>query len=86
MPQPREHTDKRYEADLRNLREQLLLMGGKVEEMIAHSTRSLVERDSELAMAVSTGDREIDQLEIKIDALCLHILAIWQPAASPRNC
>jgi phosphate uptake regulator len=33
----RAHTDKEYEAELRKLREQFLLMGAKVEEMISSS-------------------------------------------------
>ena len=34
-PCPRVHTDRQYESELRKLREQLLLMGAKVEEMLA---------------------------------------------------
>ena len=43
------HTDKEYEGELRKIREHLLLMGAKVEEMIAASMRALTERDTELA-------------------------------------
>jgi uncharacterized protein YndB with AHSA1/START domain len=42
-------TDREYDAELRKLHDQLLLMGAKVEEMIANSMRALTERDSELA-------------------------------------
>jgi hypothetical protein len=38
-----------YQSVLRKLRERLLLMGASVEEMISHSVRALVGRDSELA-------------------------------------
>ena len=40
----REHTNREYEQELRRLREQLLLMGAKVEDIIAGSIRSLTER------------------------------------------
>jgi len=43
------HTDREYEAELHRLHEQILLMGAKVEEMIASSMRALIERDSDLA-------------------------------------
>jgi len=36
-------TDREYDAELHKLHDQLLLMGAKVEEMIANSMRSLTE-------------------------------------------
>ncbi|MBI5543968.1 MAG: phosphate signaling complex protein PhoU [Deltaproteobacteria bacterium] len=78
----RAHTDREYEAELHRLREQLLLMGAKVEEMIAGSMRALVERDSELARRLIAFDDQIDTLEVETDELCLHVLARRQPVAS----
>jgi phosphate transport system protein len=79
---PTAHTDKAFEADLREVREKLLAMGGKVEEQIARSMRALTERDSELGELVMEGDLEINRLEVDIDDLCRRILALRQPAAS----
>lgn len=76
------HTDREYEHELRKLREQLLLMGAKVEEMIAASVKALVERNSELAHRMIDIDGEIDRLEVDTDDLCLRILAKRQPVAS----
>jgi phosphate transport system protein len=76
------HTDKTFEQDLRDLREKLLLMGGKVEEQLAGAMKSLIERDSELARTVETSDAEINRLEVEVDDLCRKILALRQPAAS----
>ncbi|HCF59835.1 MAG TPA: phosphate transport system regulatory protein PhoU [Myxococcales bacterium] len=76
------HTDRGYEAELHRLREQLLLMGAKVEELIAGSMRSLRERDAALARKTIADDDEIDRLEVDIDELCLRILARRQPVAS----
>jgi phosphate transport system protein len=78
----REHTDREYEAELRRLRERILLLGAKVEQAIADAVRSLVERDSELARRTIAGDSEIDRLEVETDGLCLQILARRQPVAS----
>ena len=78
----REHTDRQYENELRQLREQLLLMGAKVEEMIASSIKALVERDSDLAHRTIESDHQINRLEVDTDDLCLRILAKRQPVAS----
>lgn len=76
------HTDKRFDSELRNLREKLLLMGGLVEEAIARAMRSLVERDTPLAVQVRKDDHRINLLEKEIDELCVRLLALYQPAAS----
>ena len=78
----RAHTDREYEHELQRVREQILLMGAKVEEMIAKSVRALVERDSALARAMIAFDDQIDHLEVETDDLCLRILARRQPVAS----
>ncbi len=79
---PTLHTDKSYEAELKQLRERLLEMGGKVEAAIAQSVRALAERDPELARAVQVNDREVNRMEVEIDEACRRILALRQPAAS----
>jgi phosphate transport system protein len=76
------HTDKAYEAELRALRERLLVMGGQVEQAMASSVRAITERDSALAAEVKIRDREINRMEVEIDGMCRRILALRQPAAS----
>lgn len=76
------HTDKAFEQDLRDVREMLLAMGGKVEAQIAESMRALTERDSALAEHVKAADAEVNRLEVEIDEKCRRILALRQPAAS----
>jgi phosphate transport system protein len=78
----REHTNREYEQELRRLREHLLLMGAKVEDIITASIRALVERDSTLAEQTIIADRKVNQLEIDIDELCMQVLARRQPVAS----
>src|SRR3982751_908312 len=75
-------TDREYDAELHKLHDQLLLMGAKVEEMIANSMRALVDRDSELARRMIEFDHQINRLEVETDELCLRILAKRQPVAS----
>ncbi|NJD90275.1 MAG: phosphate signaling complex protein PhoU [Geobacter sp.] len=77
----REHLSRQYDAELREIREKLLEMGGKVEVMINDALKALVERDSVLADRVIAFDHEINRLEMLIDEKCLAVLALRQPAA-----
>jgi phosphate transport system protein len=76
------HTDKTYDAQLDDLRNKLLSLGGKVETQIATSVRALAERDSALAESVVAADREVNRLEVDIDEACRRLLVLRQPAAS----
>ncbi len=76
------HTDREYENELRQLRERVLMMGARVEEMLGAAMKSFVDRDLDLARATLDSDRQIDALELDIDELCLRTLARRQPVAS----
>jgi len=76
------HTDKAYEAELKDLRDKLLEMGGLVERAISSSVRSITERDSAIAEDVKERDREINRMEVAVDGACRRLLALRQPAAS----
>jgi phosphate transport system protein len=71
-----------YQGELRKLRDQLLLMGANVEDMISNSMRSLVGRDSELARRTIERDHGVNRLELETDQLCLRILALRHPLAA----
>lgn len=77
---PTEHTDKRYEEELKRLREQILYMGGLVEDQIQKAVKSLVGRDSQLAETIIERDHEVNRLDVEIDDLCIKLLALHQPA------
>ena len=76
-----EHLSKQYDAELKDIREKLLIMGGKVELMIANAMKSLVERNAELAERTISFDHEINHLEVEIDEKCIQVLATRQPTA-----
>jgi len=76
-----QHTDKRYDEDLKKLREDILYMGGLVEDQIQKAVNSLVERDSPLAETIIQRDHEVNRLDVEIDDLCIRLLALHQPAA-----
>jgi phosphate transport system protein len=76
------HTDRSYEGELHDLRERLLLMGGRVEEMIAQAAQALATRDAAVARTAKAADRAVNRDEIEVDEMCLEILARRQPMAS----
>lgn len=76
------HTDREYEAELREVRENLLRMAGYVELMIADAAQALIEGDRELALKTINADERVDALEVDTDELCLLMLAKRQPLAS----
>ena len=77
----REHIIRQYDVELKEIRERLLEMGGKVEVMIANAMKSLIERDSALAEETIAFDHHINHMEVVIDEKCLQVLALRQPAA-----
>ena len=78
---PSEHTDKRYEEELKKLREDILYMGGLVEDQIQKAVSSLVDRGSKLAETIIQRDHEVNRLDVEIDDVCIRLLALHQPAA-----
>jgi phosphate transport system protein len=80
MPNSTEHTDKKYEEELKKLREEILYMGGLVEDQIQKAVTSLVDRDSELAKVIIERDHEVNRLDVEIDERCIKLLALHQPA------
>ena len=74
------HTDKRYGEELKKLREEILYMGGLVEDQIQKAVKSLVDRDSNLAEVIIERDHEVNRLDVDIDELCIRLLALHQPA------
>jgi len=78
----RAHTNRAYEAELRELKDKLLRMAGLVEDMIARATDALLRGDSDLARQTILKDHQVNALEIDTDEACLIILAKRQPLAS----
>lgn len=75
----RGHTHQEFEAELRNLKDRLLAMGGRCEQMIGGAVRAFEERDETLAREVMEADRSMDDDEVVVDELAVRILALRQP-------
>lgn len=74
--------ERHLDQDLAQIRDNLLRMGGLVEEMIDFANTALVKRDETHNERVVTTDPEIDALEKRIDEQCLEILGLQQPMAT----
>jgi phosphate transport system protein len=70
------------EQELEKLKENILKMGGFVEDAIQKSIRSLVERDRDLAVQVIDGDAIVNTYDVEIEEECIKFLALWQPTGS----
>ena len=73
--------DSHFHEQLEVLSEKLLRLAGMAERAIGRSVEALVERDSELARQVIADDKEVDQMELEVDEMCLELLARYQPMA-----
>ena len=73
--------ERHFDEELKLLKSKLLEMAARVEAAIAGSVKSLVRRDEKLARDVIVNDREINELELEIEDLCLKLLALHQPMA-----
>ena len=72
---------KHYSEQLAGLREQVLRMGGLVEQMTRRVVQSLVERDIGILPEVRSMETQVNQLHIEIDEACIELIALRQPAA-----
>ncbi len=64
-----------YAEELSKLKESLLSMASYADTAVTLAIRALVERDDSLAQKVEEDDNLLDQLEIEIDDLAIHLLA-----------
>src|SRR3954465_539928 len=63
------------DMDLGELNQKLLTMASHAETAVNEALRALIERDYELALRVKESDNVIDQLEVEIDDMAIHLLA-----------
>jgi phosphate transport system protein len=77
-----QHTNRRYEQDLSDLRETLLRMGELVCGQIGDAVHCLFAGDADGAAAIVARDAEVNRLDSEIDERCVRVLALNQPAAS----
>ena len=77
-----QHISAQFNTELGSLRNQLLAMGGQVEQQLTAALEALIKLDSSVAKTIVRNDREINQMEMAIDDECATIIARRQPTAS----
>lgn len=70
-----------FSEQLNTLNTELIRMGALCEEAIAAAAKALLDRDASLTEEVFFIDRQIDQTERDIEALCIKLLLQQQPVA-----
>jgi phosphate transport system protein len=70
---------RHFHDQLQTLKERLLDMSARAEELVDLAVESLLTRDKEKADAVIGGDRELDMMELECENLAVSLLALQQP-------
>ena len=76
-----QHTHKQFDTELEDLREKVLLMGGKVENQLNKAIQALTKANVELSDTVVEEDNSVNSLELEIDENLSSIIARRQPIA-----
>lgn len=72
---------RHFHEQLAALKQRLLEMSGRSEELVEMAVDALLTRDKEKADAVIQGDRDIDLLEVEVETIAIELLALQQPMA-----
>jgi phosphate transport system protein len=75
------HISEKFNNELEDIRNKVLVMGGLVEQQIELAIESFIMSDVELAELVIKQDNQVDKLETAIDQECTQSLALRQPTA-----
>ncbi|TQQ82820.1 phosphate signaling complex protein PhoU [Halonotius terrestris] len=70
-----------YQAELIDLREDVLAMSETVAERLEMGLTALETNDEELAQEVIDGDDDINQLYLELEGQCTDLIALQQPVA-----
>lgn len=73
-------TRQAFDAELNALETKVLAMASIVESMVADAVEALQRRDLERAEQVIKRDDEVDEMDVDIEAHCLRMIALQQPA------
>lgn len=75
------HTSSQFDAQLEQVRTEVLRMGGAVEDQLALAVRALQDGDSYLIDRVLEVEHQVNAMEMEIDGLCTNTIARRTPTA-----
>ncbi|HEY94247.1 MAG TPA: phosphate signaling complex protein PhoU [Dehalococcoidia bacterium] len=70
-----------YHRKMREIQNDLIMMGSMVEKAIHQSVNALKERDIDLAKWIITDDKKVDMKRFEIEDKCIQLIATQQPMA-----
>lgn len=76
------HISGQFNNELESVRNQIMQMGGLIEQQLSDALTAMADNDLELARKVIVKDNDVNQFETKVDQDCAQIIAKRQPAAS----
>ena len=76
-----EHTAKAFDADIDQLRSNVLKMGGLVERQVARAVDGIRLMDLGLVAAVLQDEEVVNRLHVQTDLMCNQVIARRQPIA-----
>lgn len=79
---PMEHTVKAFDEEMTELRGLIAQMGGLAEKALDDALTSLVRRDATLAGEVVARDKDIDELEMRVEKRAIETIALRAPMAN----
>ncbi|MCL2628007.1 MAG: phosphate signaling complex protein PhoU [Oscillospiraceae bacterium] len=71
----------KFDEQLSQLNDMLVEMGAMIEKSIKRATEAIVNHNKKMAKKAISHDKDIDQMEKEIEALCLRLLLKQQPVA-----
>jgi len=77
-----QHISQQYNAELEDIRNRVMAMGGLVEQQLTGAIDALVSGDTKEGEEIISNDYKVNAMEVSIDEECSRILARRQPAAS----
>ena len=77
-----EHTVKRFDAELAELKAMVMRMGGLVHEQIDWAMQALANEDNELCRDVIARDHVVNFMDVQADEKIVNLLALRQPMGS----
>jgi phosphate transport system protein len=76
-----QHISQQFNAELEDIRNRVMAMGGLVEQQLTDGLSALVDSNPALGEQVISNDHKVNGLEVNIDEECSRVLARRQPAA-----
>ena len=74
--------ERRFDAQIQDLQQKLVLMGRLAESMLQTSMRCLIERNENLCAEVHRKELEVNDLQIEIDDRAVTLTATHQPVGT----